>query len=256
MKNYKRNFFNINLLVLFMLTLLVSCSNLTSKINNPKRIMFFGDSNTWGWIPIKSLYPSSRFDLKHRWPGIVQAELALNTLIIEEALPGRNTCCIDPTVKMVKGVGVNGAKYLPAAIASHMPLDLVVIMLGTNDVKDQINLTSQKISENILKMASEASTNTGVVTTYTSPQILIVAPPPLGAVLGNFQKAFSASSKIKSRQLGKILESATKGTKFHFLDAGEVIKEVTGIDGVHMSLQDHKLLGSAVAKKIREILFP
>ena len=99
------------------------------------RILVFGDSNTWGWIPVERGYPTTRYFAGERWPGVAQAALGERYEVVEEALNGRTTDLADPAVPELSGAGFDGSAYLPAAVASHLPLALVVIMLGTNDLK-------------------------------------------------------------------------------------------------------------------------
>ena len=93
-----------------------------------KRILCFGDSNTWGWNPANK----ERFDENSRWTGILKNKLGENYDIIEEGLNGRTTVWDDP----IEGYK-NGKKHLPSCLESHRPLDIVVLMLGTNDLKSR-----------------------------------------------------------------------------------------------------------------------
>ena len=105
-----------------------------------KTILCFGDSNTWGFPPDCG----ARYDRKTRWPGVLQDALGDACYVIEEGLPGRNTVWDDP----VEG-GKNGLKQLVPIIHSHMPLDLVIIMLGTNDFKNRFSVSPLDISWSI-----------------------------------------------------------------------------------------------------------
>ncbi len=81
-----------------------------------RRILVFGDSNTWGWIPVERGYPTTRYAAGERWPGVAQAALGERYEIIEEALNGRTTDLADPAVPELSGAGLNGSAYLPAAV--------------------------------------------------------------------------------------------------------------------------------------------
>ena len=91
-----------------------------------KTILCYGDSNTWGYDPVNAC----RYDRNIRWPGVLQKELGQAYYVKEEGLCGRTTVWDDP----VEG-HKNGLKQLTPILHSHCPLDLVVIMLGTNDLK-------------------------------------------------------------------------------------------------------------------------
>ena len=95
-----------------------------------KRIMCFGDSLTWGWIPVRDGSPTLRYPFEQRWAGAMLNDLGPDYEVIEEGLSARTTDLDDPVDPRL-----NGSAYLPSALASHLPLDLVIIMLGTNDPK-------------------------------------------------------------------------------------------------------------------------
>ena len=92
----------------------------------------YGDSITYGWIPNPNP-PSTRNGPEDRWPGALQKELGNNYQVIEEGLDGRTTDARDPG-SPISGAQLDGSAYLPACLASHLPVDLVIIMLGTNDL--------------------------------------------------------------------------------------------------------------------------
>src|SRR3954451_1636747 len=138
-----------------------------------KRIMLYGDSNTWGFIPIKEGAPSTRYPADVRWPGVLQAKLGNGYEVVVEALNGRTTDLADPTVPQVSGAGLDGAAYLPAAIASHVPLDLVVIMLGTNDLKAMFKRSPLGIALGVGKLVDLVQAAGEVGTNYPAPKVLV-----------------------------------------------------------------------------------
>ena len=95
-----------------------------------RRILCYGDSLTWGWVPMDNAVPTRRYPYERRWTGVMAAELGDGYEIVEEALSGRTTAVDDPTDPRL-----NGASYLSSALASHLPLDLVILLVGTNDTK-------------------------------------------------------------------------------------------------------------------------
>ena len=110
-----------------------------------KTILCYGDSNTYG---LKSDLVS-RYPRNVRWTGILQEKLGSEYYVIEEGLGGRTTVWDDP-VEDYK----NGKKYLLPCLDSHKPLDLVIIMLGTNDLKSRFSVTPFDIGasmENLVK---------------------------------------------------------------------------------------------------------
>src|SRR6185312_8487577 len=107
-----------------------------------RTVLCFGDSNTHGTRPMVSLEDDSRFDRSTRWPGVVEARLGDGWRVVEEGLPGRTTVHDDP----IEGFHKNGQRYLQACLESHKPLDAIVLMLGTNDLKARFNLPASDIA--------------------------------------------------------------------------------------------------------------
>ena len=109
-----------------------------------RNILCYGDSNTWGFVPIIFDYETNymaRYSFDKRWTGILQKELGNNYRIIEEGLNGRTTNIDYPDVK-----GRSGTSYLNPCLYSHAPLDLVIIQLGVNDLKTIFNRTIEDIA--------------------------------------------------------------------------------------------------------------
>ncbi len=237
-----------------ILATLALVSLATASFAEEKRIMVFGDSNSWGWVPQEAIVPTSRYDAATRWPGVMDAALGDGFVVIEESLSARTAASDDSSLGL-GGAGLNGLDYLPAALASHMPLDLVVIMLGTNDVKPGFNQTPLDISLDILQLASEVRKSTGVATSYAPAKVLIVAPPPLGQIadVDWLQAMFPDASVQKSAELPSVLGPLATAAGFAFIDAGTVAR-IDGVDGVHMSAEQHAAIGKAVAASVLTVL--
>ena len=223
---------------------------------NRKRILVFGDSNSWGFVPCKANESTTRYDAFTRWPAVMAARLGSGFELVEEALSGRTTDLDDSQIDLpsahLRGAVFNGAKILPAILASHLPLDLVIIMLGTNDLKTRFKRNAHEIAIATLGLARLiAECEGGVETSYSTPKVLLLAPPPVGTKFHD--PAEWAGSHQKSLELGTALREAAAGAKLPFLDAGEVIG-TDGIDGIHFSAEAQKKLGEAVAKKVLHIL--
>ena len=170
-------------------------------------------------------------------------------------MSGRTTDLDDAQIDLpsahLRGATFNGAKLLPAILASHLPLDLVIIMLGTNDLKTRFKRNAREIAISALGLARLiAECEGGVATSYSTPKVLLLAPPPVGTKFHD--PAEWAGSHQKSLELGTALREAAAGAKLPFLDAGEVIG-TDGIDGIHFSAEAQKKLGEAVAKKVLPI---
>src|ERR1700750_1283342 len=91
-----------------------------------KRVLCFGDSLTWGWIPVAEGMPTQRYPRDVRWTGVLADRLGEGYEVIEEGLSARTTNVDDPTDPRL-----NAGAYLPGSLASHLPLDLVILLLGT-----------------------------------------------------------------------------------------------------------------------------
>jgi lysophospholipase L1-like esterase len=153
----------------------------------------------------------------------------------------------------ISGAGVNGAAYLSSALASHLPLDLVVIMLGTNDVKPHLGRTAPRIALGAKRLLDIARTvDGGVGTAYPNPKILLVCPPPLGTLSSQFAEQF-AGGHARNALMPALYEAVARAAGVGFLDAGQSIK-TDGIDGVHFTAETQRALGHAVAAKVRGML--
>jgi lysophospholipase L1-like esterase len=222
---------------------------------NRKRILVFGDSNSWGFAPCAANEVTTRYDASVRWPTVMAAQLGSDFELVEEALSGRTTDLDDFEIDLpsahLRGAIFNGAKLLPAILASHLPLDLVIIMLGTNDLKIRFNRSPQKIAMAALGLARLiAECEGGVATVYPTPKVLLIAPPPLGT--GFHDPEEWAGGNEKSLELGSALRDAAAAANIPFLDAGKVIT-TDGMDGIHFSSEAQVKLGEAVAKKVSHI---
>ena len=223
---------------------------------NRKRILVFGDSNSWGFVPCNANESTTRYDAFTRWPTVMAARLGSGFELVEEGLSGRTTDLDDAQIDLpsahLRGAVFNGAKILPALLASHLPLDLVIIMLGTNDLKTRFKRNAREIAIAALGLARLiAECEGGVATSYSTPKVLLVAPPPIGTKFHD--PAEWAGSHQKSLELGSALRDAAAVANLPFLDAGKVIG-TDGIDGIHFSAEAQKKLGEAVAKKVLHIL--
>ena len=131
-----------------------------------------------------------RFDKTVRWPGVLAVRLGFDYEIIEEGLSARTTNLDDPRedspCEYLRGITSNGAKILPALLASHLSLDLVVIMLETNDLKARFKRTAKNIVQALIGLVQLIKQCEGdMFTSYGSPKVLLIAPPPLGVKFYN-----------------------------------------------------------------------
>ena len=206
-----------------------------------KTVVCYGDSNTWGYDPATR----GRFPYDVRWPGVLRQELGDGYLVIEEGLNGRTTVWDDPL-----GEHKNGKRYLIPCLESHAPLDLVVIMLGVNDLKRRFAVSAFDIAEGagiLARMALQSGTGPD----GRPPAVLLLAPPPVGK-LSEFAQLFE-DAEAKSRRLGENYRTVAGWYGCAVLDTAEVITS-SDSDGIHFEASEHQKLGRAVAARVRSIL--
>ena len=194
-----------------------------------KTILCYGDSNTYG---LKSDLVS-RYPRNVRWTGILQEKLGSEYYVIEEGLGGRTTVWDDP-VEDYK----NGKKYLLPCLDSHKPLDLVIIMLGTNDLKSRFSVTPFDIGasmENLVKTIIKSDAGVD----FQPPKILLVTPVPIHSV----GRAMDLDLMIpdmenRSKALSYYYEDIAKRYQLDYLNPeGKV--EVNETDGIHYTEKGH-----------------
>lgn len=206
-----------------------------------KTVLCYGDSNTWGYDPATG----SRFPKDKRWTGVLQNELGDDFEVIEEGLNGRTTVWDDP----IEGYK-NGKEQLIPCLMTHMPIDLVVIMLGTNDLKKRFSVSAFDIAQGAGVLVNIVQ-NSKTGPNGSSPKVLLIAPPPV-AKLTNFAEMFEGAED-KSKLFSKHFRDVARAYNCEFLDSSEVITS-SDIDGIHLEVSEHMKLGQAVAKIVRKIL--
>lgn len=204
-------------------------------------VLCYGDSNTWGYDPSTR----GRFGPTTRWTGVLARLLGARYRIIEEGLNGRTTVFDDPI-----SPGRNGLTYLLPCLESHIPVDLVTIMLGTNDLKQRFNHSASDIAEGAGLLADFARRYARRFD-GSPATILLIAPPPI-VTLTDFDLMF-AGGKEKSRQFATYYERVARWNNLAFLDAGAIITS-SEVDGIHLDAPEHRALGEAVAAKVRGLL--
>jgi lysophospholipase L1-like esterase len=221
----------------------------TVQMAEKRSILCFGDSLTWGWIPVSESAPTYRYPFEQRWTGAMSAKLGDGYQIIEEGLSARTTSVDDPN-----DLRLNGSAYLPSALASHLPLDLVILLLGTNDTKSYFHRTPYEIANGMSKLVGQVLTSAGGVgTPYPAPKVLVVAPPPLAPMPDPWFEGMFAGGYEKSKELAKLYAALAAFAKVDFLDAGQFVS-TDGVDGIHFSAVTNIKLGNAIAEKV-EALF-
>lgn len=212
-----------------------------------KNIMVFGDSNTWGWNPCNDLVqPPVRWNDDVRWTGVLQNLLGDAYQVLNEGLNGRTTVWNDPIEEYRCGKD----QIIPA-LDICAPLDLAIIMIGTNDLKIRYSVSAQDIANGAALILDKTLNQTGAFRNNT-PRVLFICPPPLGPVENGVFANMFEGNYAKSTQLSKHYRTVAESRNVTFLDAGTVVKS-SQEDGLHLQADQHKLLGEAVAKIVKDM---
>lgn len=208
-----------------------------------KTIMAFGDSLTWGTNPVAG----GRHDYHDRWPSVLEAGLGATHRVVAEGLGGRTSAFDDRTAAFDR----NGARALPMLLATHSPLDLVIIMLGANDLKPYISPTVDGAfagMSRLIEIVRCFPYNWGM----TPPKIMIVSPPH-----------FCMRSDNQGPQSGRIVEHShllasgyraiAEAQNCAFFDAAKVAK-ASDVDGVHLDAANTRAIGTALIEPVRKLL--
>ena len=219
-----------------------------------KEILCYGDSNTWGTIPRweESELPSERYDENTRWTKVAQKLLGEEYHLIEEGLGGRTT---------IYGSGADSWKtgngFLRACLETHRQLDLVILMLGTNDLSRPEPPKEEVLGDGITELVKIVQENPKCGKNYETPKILVVSPIEIKPSAPNgrikvYPMFHGDYGKMLSQKFPEVYEQVAKEYGCYFLNAALYAEPSNG-DGVHFTPESHLRLGKAMAKKIQEI---
>ncbi len=211
-----------------------------------KNILCYGDSNTFGYDP----YTDGRYDYDVRWPGALQNILGRDQYyVVEEGLGDRTTVLNDPLMYDNK----NGHALLPAIIASHMPLDLIIIMLGTNDTKARYGAEAPDIARSAVRLAQTAKFISSVE--GEESQVLLIAPMPITEDVKHGGCSFELGdhSIRVAAEMPQWYKRFAGEAGIPLLDASEFV-QASEEDGVHLTPEGHRILAEKVAAKIKEMI--
>jgi lysophospholipase L1-like esterase len=211
-----------------------------------RQVLCYGDSNTWGADPADD---TRRFAWSVRWPGVLQRELGEGYHVVEEGLGGRTTVFEDPLAP-----GRSGKDLIAPALECHAPLDVVILMLGTNDIS-YAHRTAADAADGAAELAHlvRRSAAGPEGPDGPAPRILLVCPPPVGPFDGNSRPELWAGSDEKSRALPQEFARAAAAFGIPWLDAGQIVT-TSSLDGWHLEASQHELLGVGVAGRVRELV--
>lgn len=215
-----------------------------------KHIICLGDSNTHGSCadPRDSADGTRRFNENERWTCLLQRALGEEYLVLEEGMSGRTMVCSDPLTE-----GIPALDVIFPILMSHEPVDLLIIMLGTNDTKDRFGLNSACIAAGMDRLLNKAKS----VPCWgdQAPNILVICPPHIGAEMVNspIGPIMGEHCAEKSAHLAKFLEPVVKAQGFAFLDA-EGIAELNQVDYTHLTSTGHADLANKLAQIVPHLV--
>ena len=208
-----------------------------------KQILVYADSLTWGIIPSTR----KRLSFDDRWPGVMENilnEHERKYRVIENCLNGRRTAWRDPFKP-----GRNGLEGVEQVIEMHSPLELVILMLGTNDFQSMHPHNAWHSAQGIRELITSIR-RAPIEPGMPIPPVLVVAPPPIQPPRGTIAPKFSGA-EVKCRGLSKEYEIVAQALDCAFFDSSSATTAST-VDGVHLDKTQHHMLGKAIAIKVRE----
>tara|TARA_B100000482_G_scaffold156720_1_gene118659 strand:- start:416 stop:1057 length:642 start_codon:yes stop_codon:yes gene_type:complete len=210
-----------------------------------KNILCFGDSNTWGYDPSNQ----TRFSKDIRWTGVLQQLLGSKYNVIEEGLNGRTT---NVNEKQDHGLGYfrpfrSAMDLLSVLIETNSPLDLIIVMLGTNDLKTNFNQSSEMIAKN-MRLVCESIIDNDY---FQSKSIILVSPTHINEESPNLLDSFIGTTQA-SQSFSNSYRKISDDLDLYFLDASESVK-TNKIDGLHWDAMQHSDFANSLFNKIKKV---
>ena len=208
-----------------------------------KRILCYGDSNTWGAVP----GDSSRYQPEVRWTGVMQRELGEGYTVIEEGHGGRTTVFDDPVEEKLSGL-----VYFRPCLESQSPLDLIILMLGTNDLKVRFGADPETIAFGLHRYGDALKTAgmDGEI-----PQVLLASPVLIDPSYRKhplFHAMFGEDAHERSLKFAEAYRAFAEEAGWHFINGADYGR-ADSRDGIHMDVESHRRMGIAFAEKVRQI---
>ncbi|MFO1036530.1 MAG: GDSL-type esterase/lipase family protein [Geminicoccaceae bacterium] len=227
-----------------------------AETEQPVRVLVYGDSLSWGWVPQRTFIPAERFPSDRQLPRVMGESLGPAYEVVIDAMPGRTTDVADPLAPQIPGVSTDGNACLPATLAAHLPLDLVVLMLGSNDCKPQFARSAFRIAVGAGRLIDTVQRSADFFGTLwltnSAPRILLVCPPPFGDIVRAADDLYAGAVERHDGLAAAYAQVAAAAGVAYF-DAGSVVTS-DGVDGVHLSGESQRTLGIAMADQVRTVL--
>ena len=207
-------------------------------------VLCYGDSNTYGFVPETGM----RYPRDVRYPGRLQMLLGEEYAVIEEGCNGRTTIYDDP----IDG-WKNGLDYLKPCLHSHKPIDVVTLMLGSNDLKVTFHLTAEKIADG-------AAVLVDVIRTFTEetqgfiPKIILISPPEIGKGIKTspFYGAFYEEAVEESKKFPVYYKAVAEKYGCVFLDAAAYLYP-SETDSLHLTPEGHRILAEKLCETVKNL---
>ena len=212
---------------------------------NQRTVLCFGDSNTHGTMAMRFATDRRRHPKAHRWTSVMAGQLGPDWDVISEGHPGRTAVFDDP----VEGVHKNAMRSLQTILESHRPLDLVLVMLGTNDLKSRFSASAHNVALGVQRVVMEIG-RSDCGPEGQPPKVLLVAPVEVDET-GIFTEVFSGAAD-KARALVGLLRDVAERQNAGFLNTNEVAR-VDPVDGIHLDATAHDAIGRAAARSVLQI---
>ncbi|MDR0403609.1 MAG: SGNH/GDSL hydrolase family protein [Treponema sp.] len=212
-----------------------------------KTILFYGDSNTWGYVP----GAGTRFPYERRWTSIVRKKLGPDYDVIVEALNGRTTVFDDP-LRSAR----NGQFAFSVILESHAPINLLVIMLGSNDCKEHLHNRAVTIARGMRSLV-ELARGKGFGPDGGDPKILILSPPLItkgDQRRANFDLREFTGAQAIAAELSREYQKIAAENACYFLDTAPIAKP-SPIDGLHLTVESNAALGEWIGGEIVKLEF-
>lgn len=210
-----------------------------------KNILCFGDSNTWGYTPGTGV----RFDLDTRWTGVMQSALGAGYRVLEDGQNARTSVYEDPWSPWRLG-----AAALPMALVAQKPLDLLVLMMGTNDLKFTDAFGAAKGAERLIDLARAVQARKESSEVFPNGfKVLLVSPIQLHPSVADDPYGTLRDGYAESKKFAFYYRHVAQAQGAAFFDAATVA-EPSPVDGVHMDAASHRALGEALAQEVRKLI--
>lgn len=209
-------------------------------------ILAYGDSITWGSDPAK---PGVRHPIAVRWPEVLVAALGADYRVLTDAIRGRTTAYDEHLAECDR----NGARLLPSALYAHAPLDLVILMLGTNDLKPAIAGNAIAAMQGMRRLIEITLNHSPRLAEASRPHVLVVAPPHIIPTPDAVFTEMFAGAAAQSQKIAALYAGLAQEMGVAFFDSA-LIAQASPLDGVHLDAANTAAIGTALAPVVRTIL--